>query len=184
MGREFEIPVSELDAGGRDYHFPVRAAWLRSILEDTEASAGEGDGSLDVRMSMSGRDVALHGRLKAELSSTCGRCLGPAHVHVDQDVTALFAPKSTLKTPKDKEYEFAPEEADVLGYEGETVVLDDFVRDEILLEIPMIPLCSEDCPGIRPPSPSEEESAKAPAIDPRLAPLLQIQPSSGKKSGQ
>ncbi len=33
---------------------------------------------------------------------------------------------------------------------GRRSVLDDLVRDELVLEIPMIPLCSEACPGMSP----------------------------------
>lgn len=46
------------------------------------------------------------------------------------------------------EYEFSAEEADHDLYDGENVVLDGFVREALLLEVPNFPLCSEDCPGI------------------------------------
>lgn len=47
------------------------------------------------------------------------------------------------------EYEFSDEEAQEDEYDGETVVLDPFIREAILLELPNFPLCKEDCPGIR-----------------------------------
>jgi len=50
-------------------------------------------------------------------------------------------------------------------------VLDDFVREAILLEIPIFPLCSEDCPGIRPASSDVVDEEAEPRVDPRLAPL-------------
>ena len=175
VSHEFEIPLSEVDAGGKDYVLVLRSAWIRSALEDADVSTDGTDGALRVRVSKSDNDVALHGRLTAKLTGTCGRCLGPAPIAIAQDVAALFVPKSTVKTPADAEYEFRPEEADVLTYSGEMVVLDDLVRDELLLEIPMIPLCSEDCPGIAAPPISEPDSA--PKVDPRLAPLMSIKPS-------
>lgn len=48
------------------------------------------------------------------------------------------------------EYEFSSEEAEHDEYDGETIVLDDFVREAILLELPNFPLCSETCTGISP----------------------------------
>jgi len=45
------------------------------------------------------------------------------------------------------EYEFSSEEADLDEYDGERVVLDSFVREVILLELPSFPLCKEDCDG-------------------------------------
>jgi uncharacterized protein len=58
-------------------------------------------------------------------------------------------------------------------YEGEEVVLDRFVREAILLESPIFPLCSEACEGIRPASDSAPVSEGA-VTDPRLLPLLEL----------
>ena len=191
---EFSIPVSDLDAAGKQYSFPVHAAWIRGALEEHEATAAGPDGQLDVRVSKSGNDVVVVGTLKAELSVACARCLEPVTLKIDQHVSALMVPKSAVKTSKskndDEEIELSAEEADVIPYEGETIVLDDFVRDELVLETPMIPLCSEDCPGISPPSdavtssraagsPGENSSTKP--LDPRLAPLLRFQKMNEKK---
>jgi uncharacterized protein len=90
-------------------------------------------------------------------------------------------PESQLrptKTGKGEELEFAPEDADTLPYSGEHLVLDDFVREELILETPMIPLCSEDCPGMHTTPASKDESPKEPVIDPRLLPLLQFKKPS------
>lgn len=46
-----------------------------------------------------------------------------------------------------REYEFGAHEADLDEYDGEKVVLDEFVREAILLELPSFPLCKEDCAG-------------------------------------
>lgn len=76
----------------------------------------------------------------------------------------------------DDGYEFADEEADVDTYNGDEVVLDPFVREWILLETPIFPLCSEECPGIHP-NPVAHQAPVEPdqELDPRLRPLLEIQ---------
>jgi uncharacterized protein len=191
---EFTIPVSELDAAGKHFVFPVRAAWLRGALEDNEATTSGADGQLDVRASKSGHDVVVHGVLKAELVAPCARCLEPVHLSVEHPVTVLFVPSSQLGPPHSKgsgkdhgtrkeeeERELSAEEADTLTFDGDLVVLDDFVRGELLLETPMIPLCSEDCPGMRPPpSPQDKEPSMRP-IDPRLMPLLRFASDAKKE---
>jgi uncharacterized protein len=53
------------------------------------------------------------------------------------------------------------------------VVLDRFVREAILLESPIFPLCSEACEGIRPASDSAQGFEGA-VTDPRLLPLLEL----------
>jgi len=73
-------------------------------------------------------------------------------------------------TRKEPEYEFTSEEADLDTYDGDTVVLDSFVREAILLELPNFPLCSEACAGIAPGREAPVEFSR-PSVDPRLAPL-------------
>jgi uncharacterized protein len=204
---EISINVGELDAGGKELHFTLRAGWIRGVLEDHEATAEGEDGSLDIRASRSGNDVVIHGTLKAELIVPCARCLEPAHVRVDEPVSLLYVPRSTLPKvaapPADKspatakkkredpdERILTAEDADTFPYDGEHIVLDDVVRDELILETPIFPLCSEDCPGMRPPpdtkaaadaaaqararSSSEKGGSDKPDIDPRLLPLLRL----------
>jgi len=66
-------------------------------------------------------------------------------------------------------------------YSGEQIVLDPFVREFLVLELPMVPLLEDDeeqaaglrsgeDPAIRPPSPAGDGAA----IDPRLRPLAEI----------
>jgi len=176
---EFAIPVSDLDAGGRSYRFPVRPGWVRGALESHEATATEREGKLEVRVSKSGADVVVHGQLEAELTAPCARCLKPVIIPIQQEISALLVPTSKLHTPREPEYEFSSDEADTFAYDGDTVVLDEMVRDELVLETPMIPLCSEDCPGMSAAPAGSSEPAKDAErpIDPRLAPLLAIKPS-------
>ena len=155
---------------------------MRGALEDSDATSAETDGSLDVRVSKSGNDVVVRGHLIADLTVPCARCLDPVALHLEHPVTALMVPASELKLGKDDEADMAPEDLDVLTYSGDIVALDDLVRDELLLEIPMIPLCSEDCPGISPPPAECARRKHGPkAIDPRLAPLLRLKKMTEKK---
>jgi uncharacterized protein len=181
---EFTIRTLDLDAGGKDFRFEVRAPWIRGVLEDHEAKATDRDGKLEVRASKSGTDVVVHGTLDASLNVPCARCLEPFDIDVHSDLSVLYVPGSKVKDAEAKgevEYTLEDAEADTLPYDGETVVLDDLVRDELLLGVPMIPLCSDDCPGM---SPAPETNAGAPSekkgIDPRLAPLLAFRDKTSK----
>jgi uncharacterized protein len=185
------IPVHDLDAGGKAVRLPLERAWMARALEGTEIRPGEAAGELDVRLSRSGTDVVVHGELRGELLVPCARCLEPARFAVREPITALAVPASSLKslTGRARELSSEGEEGkaaadDVLAYDGDTLVLDELVRDELVLAVPMIPLCSEGCPGIRPghqANPESEnsngEDTRRPSeeiIDPRLAPLLEL----------
>jgi uncharacterized protein len=188
---EFTLSTWDIDSGGKSYAFPVRAAWIRGALEEHEATAAGPDGKLDIRASKSGTDVVVHGTLTAVLTVPCARCLEPVTIDVHEPVSVLFVQRSGRPSGEggaslaksrpnpahatEKEREISPEEADTLPYDGETVVLDDLVRDELILETPSFPLCSEDCPGISPSLKPEDRTGASPRDpDPRLLPLRRL----------
>jgi uncharacterized protein len=181
---EFIIKSTDLDASGKDYRFAVRAPWVRGALEGHEATATDRDGVLAVRGSKSGLDVVVHGTLDATLNVPCARCLEPFDVAIHAEISVIYVPGEKVKdsgADGDVEYTLEDGEADTLPYDGETAVLDDLVRDELLLEVPMIPLCSEACPGMSP-APGSDVAApsETKAIDPRLAPLLRFRDKTTK----
>jgi uncharacterized protein len=175
---EFSVAARDLDAAGKSLRFVIRPSWVRGALEGTDVSAAIGDGALEVRVSKSGNDVVLRGTLSGELMLPCARCLEPARVAIREPLSALFVPAGALRpgsrsdAPDD---DSTLEDADVVPYDGETVVLDGLVRDELLLALPIVPLCSESCAGIRrEDSASLRGSAPEAPIDPRLMPLLSL----------
>jgi uncharacterized protein len=181
---ELTVPLKDLESGAKEYDFALRAEWMRGALSDADVQPNGKDGSLRIRLTRTGRDVVAQGRIEADVTVACARCLGPAHLHLAEDVTALFVPAADARhEPRDDGHADRPaDDLDLVPYEGETLVLDDLARDELLLALPMIPLCSEDCPGMSPPpaalatSPSTGKDGAPPAedIDPRLRPLLRI----------
>jgi len=191
------VPRKDLDQGQKHILAAIPAGWLTKRLnvtdqEGPELSASE-DGSIDVRLTPSGGDnFLLQGHVRASVTTSCGRCLGPAKVPVDAEMTLLLVPRAEEpkrpakgKKTKDSEgeFEFDPDEADIATYDGETIVLDDLVREAIVLEMPISPLCSEDCAGMRTDPAAREalEKVQGPKGDPRLAKLAEFLPKAVTK---
>ncbi len=187
----FAVSAHDIDAAGLALDAEIPVVWLAEELSGADLSAAA-PGRLSARLSRSGHDIVVRGRVKAELTTPCARCLEPSAVPVDTEISLLLRPGPAASSgpghraapgarsagngkakpaPKDEEeYEFSSGEADEDTYDGETVVLDPFVREAILLEVPNFPLCSEGCPGIRPAA-AAAPPEPAPRVDPRLAPL-------------
>jgi uncharacterized protein len=187
----FTIQANDIDTAGRSVEADLPMDWLVSELVEADLTP-LAPGHFAVRLSRTGigtgnsGEIVIRGRVRAELTMPCARCMDPTPVHVDTSLTLLLAPAPTAKPPKvahkkanghgkspakaeEEEYEFTAQEAEFDEYDGETVVLDPFLREAILLEAPNFPLCSDACPGIR--RADLERAEPAPAIDPRLAPL-------------
>jgi uncharacterized protein len=188
----------DIDAAGLAVDAALPTAWLDAELEDASLKA-KAPGHVTGRLSRSGNDIVVRARVRSRLTTPCARCLEPAAVEVDTELSLLLRPEaapSPAPAPKTKakatgpsakpvrveakpvEYEFTRDEADADTFDGETVVLDAFVREAILLEAPNFPLCSEACPGIRR-GPAAPPKDAAPDVDPRLAPLAAIMKMKG-----
>lgn len=175
---EFVLHVPDIDASGKDFRFAVSSAWLGGVLADAALRPAGDDGSLELHAQRQGADILVHGRLRAHVVAECVRCLGDAPFDVDTTVASLFTARGPALRPEPDEAELTPEELEREFYTGNDIVLDSLVREQVILEIPMQPLCDAACEGIqvpehvRPPEPDAQSTDDA--VDPRLAPLKEL----------
>ncbi len=176
MKHEFVLHVPDIDEAGKHYHFPVRREWLTSVLKGTEVSADEQapEGELDIRVHKQGADILLRGHVTVGLVTECARCLAPAKIKADADLTSLLTARGSDLRPEPDEVELTPEEIEREFFTGDQIVLDEVVREHLLLEVPIKPLCTEDCPGIPVPAAVAGPVETTGGVDPRLAPLLKL----------
>jgi len=76
---------------------------------------------------------------------TCGRCLEAATVHLDSPVAVSYVEEDEAKTDDSEE-----DDGDILSFSGGVIDLGPEIHDEILLAVPIGPLCRPDCAGICP----------------------------------
>jgi uncharacterized protein len=188
---EFALHISDIDESGKDYAFELKAPWLDAVLRDatSRADARFPPGAVHVHAQQNGNEYLVTGTLKAHLLTECGRCLGDAMVAVDSTFATLFMRHSSKPTkaakpakakPKHAELELDDQDDDELQREpftGNDIVLDELIREHLVLEVPMQPLCSESCQGIPVPAhvrPPEEAFSRPGDVDPRLAPLQRL----------
>lgn len=124
------------------------------------------------------REVSFSGFLEAPLVVTCTRCLKPFPFQVKGKVQVHFIPRAKESSPG-SEVEITETDIEQEIYEDDRVDLYGPVRDQILLDVPLIRLCQEDCKGLCPEcgrdrnsDPCECESEGQ--IDPRLAVLQKL----------
>jgi uncharacterized protein len=185
---EFVLHVPDIDEVGKDYTFELPRAWVDAQLADASLHADPkaASGSAQVHAQQNGVEFLVTGSLRAQLVTECVRCLGEAVVPVDVELAALYTrgvdPAHVGRSKRKPEPLELDDEDDDLQREtftGNDIVLDELVREHLVLEVPMQPLCSEDCQGIavpehlRPPA-DTFGAAGAGAIDPRLAPLQRL----------
>ena len=100
------------------------------------------------RIRRKGLEVELHGNLSTKVAVSCGRCLKSVELPIEVEFTERFTPAVTWKD--EEQHELSEEDLDLAAFDGEGVELDDLVREEIMLAMPGVVLCSEDCKGLCP----------------------------------
>ncbi len=93
-------------------------------------------------------EVRVEGRYTVEMTAKCDRCLGLARFPLDASFDLYYRPVSEIS--RDEEVEIEEGEAEIGFYAGGGMELEDILREQILLALPMQRVCSEDCKGICP----------------------------------
>ena len=92
-------------------------------------------------------EVFLTGRVDTVLSLNCSRCLEQSNHPVHPTLTS-FPPTRATEVTSAAEVELHAADIDTEFYENDRVDLTQSVRDGILLAVPVVFLCREDCNGL------------------------------------
>jgi uncharacterized protein len=100
------------------------------------------------RLSKAEETVSLSGWLTARLILACSRCAKDFTFPLYLELATQFLPLVQASTAKPGEGPQDIEEDYLHFYRGQSVLLDDFIREEVILAIPMQPLCDPNCKGL------------------------------------
>lgn len=119
--------------------------------EGEPALAGEdavliGRCQLNLQAIRCGKEVELIGSVNAAVGFECDRCLKPLSVPIEQSFDLFYVPP--LKAGDERE--LGADDLSTGFYQGETIDLDDVVREQLELALPMARLCGEECQGLCP----------------------------------
>ena len=186
MQRLFSIPIRDLERGEQELRFGLPPTWLDEALADSDARSDGTTGSFEVHLKKNGREVLVKGTAIANVTMPCARTLEPVAVPLRAEIVLLLTPRANAPArgngPRRSRRGQEDEAADELlstelaardEYDGDTVELDGFVREHLLLELPLFPLRS-DLPFEPPPATDPPPDEAKPAVDPRLAPLAAL----------
>jgi uncharacterized protein len=122
------------------------------------------------------KDIRLRGRLAAGLELQCARCLDPVKQDVKREFELLYRPLG-VDAGRD-EISVTDAEAEIGYYQGEGILLEDVLREQVLLALPLKMVCRDDCKGLCPQCGKnlnqEQCSCAAPVEDPRWDALKEI----------
>jgi uncharacterized protein len=136
-----------------------RAGPMVTVTRSVPAPAGLGvamarvpEGSpidLDLRLESVLEGVLVTGSADLQVGAECSRCLEPFDWHEEIDLTELFRyPSTDARGAIVEEEDESEDPLPVL--QDDLIDLEPVLRDAVVLDLPLAPLCSEDCLGLCP----------------------------------
>ena len=143
--------------------FSVRELELRKAPFDVDLQPGQLDFSDDhlkqltplraagvaELISLSIAEIRVKGSYSVRMEADCDRCLEPAPFPIDGKQFDLFYRPDTFSVEQ-SEIHLKEGETEVGFYEGGGLELNDVLREQVLLDLPMQRTCRPDCKGVCP----------------------------------
>jgi uncharacterized protein len=160
------IPITTLRRNPGSRRHEQRAGRIGELSVAGSVVPADAEVSADAVLDSVGGGIEVSAELRAPWQGECRRCLRALSGELHCDVRELYTPRRA------GESDDADEETYPLS--GETLDLRPLVRDALLLELPIAPVCQADCRGLCPTCGAdlnEGPCACEPASDPRWAAL-------------
>lgn len=96
--------------------------------------------------------IEVDGSLESLARLTCGRCLGEYELPIEAGFALTFAEElpAVIDEETDEEVELDAEEMGLIPFEGEEIDLREAIQEQVVMALPLRPLCREECRGLCP----------------------------------
>lgn len=104
-----------------------------------------------LRLQKSGQIVEVDGQLQTRVELVCGRCLQPFAQDLRSDFSLTFTPLPVEREQGEaEEIELDADELGLICYKDETLDLLQPLQEQIVMALPLRPLCDSGCQGLCP----------------------------------
>jgi len=128
------------------------------------------------KVGRSGTEALVEGQLDTCVQVDCDRCLKPVQVPVSSDFSLEYITSGDYEASQNAE--LTADLMSVSVFDGETIDLDEIVKEQILFAVPTRSLCKPDCLGICPQCGNDRNASDCGCeqkdIDPRWSALKDI----------
>ena len=93
-------------------------------------------------------DIRLRGEFQGKFEIPCARCVEAVQVPLEAEFDLIFRPaEADAEAP---ERSITAPETEIGYYQGDSLLLEDVLREQVLLSLPVRTLCKPDCKGLCP----------------------------------
>jgi uncharacterized protein len=93
-------------------------------------------------------DIRLKGRYAGTFQVPCARCIEPVEIPLASDFDLIFRPLGVDAGAPERS--ITASETEIGYYQKDSLLLEDVLREQVLLSLPVRTLCKPDCKGLCP----------------------------------
>jgi len=145
------IEIRELEAHALDFEEQIAPGVIDFGAEIRQIGDLSSDGRAQLVREQHGKhqlinDIRVAGGLKARVELPCARCLETITQDIARTFDLLYRPQGSDAGKEGISVTAA--EAEVSYYQGDGLLLEDVLREQVLLALPLKAVCREDCKGL------------------------------------
>jgi uncharacterized protein len=151
--KSMEFKVSELEKEPIEFDLQLDPGSIDFGIEATQDGPLSASGRAEVIHEHRGpkdivADIRLRGQYAGEFQLPCARCVEPVDVPLAGDYDLIFRPvEADADAP---ERSITAPETEIGYYQKDSLLLEDVLREQVLLSLPVRTLCKPDCKGLCP----------------------------------
>ncbi len=104
-----------------------------------------------LRTFRAGEYIEVQGAVATRVIFACSRCLEDVEVPLEVEVALTFVPYSEEEDREEgEEVELEAEDLGLIPYCGDEIDLNQALQEQVVMALPLRPLCKDDCKGLCP----------------------------------
>lgn len=145
------IELDEISAGGivREFTLAVESYPELLALAESDQFSFTTPLAYRLRLQKSGKLIELEGEVAFTIKEVCGRCLSPFEDQLKSSFALTFTPQKEDASDQE-EVELEAGQLGLITYEGEVLDLHEALQEQVIISLPLSPICSEGCKGLCP----------------------------------
>ncbi len=146
-----KIRIQDLEVRNLEFEHQFQAGEIDFGSEVRQVGVLQTDGRAELIREHHGgnksiEDIRLVGKLDGRIEVSCARCLEPVEIPISRSFDLLYRPLESERGSDEVAINEA--ETEIGYYSGEGMELEDSLREQILLAVPIKTLCRYDCKGL------------------------------------
>jgi uncharacterized protein len=148
-----EFKVSELEREPIEFDLELAPGAVDLGQEATQVGSLATQGQAEVLHEHRGpkeivADIRLRGQFAGRFEVPCARCVEPVEIPLAAEFDLIFRPAAADREATERS--ITAQETEIGYYLKDSLLLEDVLREQVLLSLPVRTLCKPDCKGLCP----------------------------------